>query len=524
MKKYLPLISAVLITVFFFSCNIGGEVRSEVKLIPVKSGSDFQYIDQEGKIIINSQFSQATVFRNGLALVKSTGNEPQWGYIKEDGKFAIKANYKYATVFSDGLAWVVTENAAPTAINNKGEIIITLQEARLVKIFKEGLSAYYISDSNGKEWGFIDKTGKIKINPQFSITGNFNNGKCAVANQNGKWGYIDTEGKLVINYQFDSAGEFVDGKAVVASGDKTGLIDENGKYLINPQFSYMKIDGDMILISQDGKWGWCDKEGKIIINPQFGAAFPFLGNDLAPVQSGKSYCYIDKEGKIVINPQFNEALPFNGKLAIVSSSNKIGFIDREGKYLINPQFNEVSKDLVTYIRNGSSEYEIVPTDYFNEGIIIDRLKKDITESTVAGINFSTPMSTIFAKYKIQGSPNKYFNYNTQTLQLISGEKISSDAVLDMKIDVIPIIDNPTLNGFYYNIRLQALGFNKADSVMKALETAFNGYTKDVENSRSDYLVLKSNSLAINAYVANNVINVSIVSLEKQNEIEELPGD
>jgi hypothetical protein len=523
MKKYLPLFSAVLITVFFASCNNGGKGISEVKLIPVKSGKDFQYIDQEGKIIINPQFGQATVFRNGLALVKSTGNEPKWGYITEDGKFAIMANYKFATIFSNDLAWVVAENAAPTAINNKGEIKITLQEAQVVKIFKEGLSAYSVSDSSGQKWGFVDKTGKIKINPQFSSTGNFNNGKCAVANQDGKWGYIDAEGKIAINYQFDRAKEFVDGKAVVVSGDKTGLIDENGKYVINPQFSDMTIDGDMFLIAQDGKWGWCDKEGKIIINPQFGAAFPFLGNDLAAVQSGKSYCYIDREGKIVINPQFDFALPFNGKLALVSSSNKIGFIDREGKYVINPQFDEVSRDLITYMLNGSSEYERVSTDYFNVGIIIDRLKKDITETTVAGMNFSTPMTTIFTKYKIQGDPNNYLNFYSPLL-LISGEKISNDAILDMKIDVIPIVDNPTLNGFYYNIRLQNLGYNKADMVMKAFETAFNGYTKDAVNSRSDYVVLKSNFLAITAYVYNGMITFSVVSMEKQKEMEEFPGD
>ncbi|MBT5530773.1 MAG: WG repeat-containing protein, partial [Cytophagia bacterium] len=97
------------------------------------------------------QFSEATIFRNGLALVRTSGDEPKWGFISEDGKFAITANYKSATVFSDDLAWVVSENAPPTAINSKGEIKVTLQDAETVKIYKEGLSAFSIAERGGLE-------------------------------------------------------------------------------------------------------------------------------------------------------------------------------------------------------------------------------------------------------------------------------------------------------------------------------------------------------------------------------------
>jgi hypothetical protein len=365
MNSYLLFATAILIAMSFSSCNFFGSGGiSELKLIPVKSGKEFQYIDKEGKIVINPQFNEATVFRNGLALVQSSGNEPKWGFITDDGKYAITATYKDATVFSDDLAWVVSENAAPTAINAKGEVKITLTDAQSVRIFKEGLAAYSVMDSIGVKWGFVDKEGKVKINPQFSNTGNFSNGKSAVSNKEGKWGFIDKEGKIVINNQFDGAGEFVKGKAVVNSGGKSGVIDENGKYLINPQFSNMMVDNDMFLFEQDGKWGWCDSEGKIIINAQFKDAYPFNNNDLAAVRSGESFGYIDKTGKIVINPQFDHAIPFNGKLALVISNSKIGFIDKDGKYVLNPQFDDVSLDLVTYMLNGSSRYESVETDRY----------------------------------------------------------------------------------------------------------------------------------------------------------------
>jgi len=532
MKSTLQFIAILLATTFLSSCGNGGKSVSEVKLIPVKSGNDFQYIDKEGKIVINPQFSEATIFRNGLALVKTSGDKPKWGFISEDGKFAITANYKYATVFSDDLAWVVAENAPPTAINSKGEIKVTLQDAETVKIFKEGLSAFSIVDSSGVKWGFVDKEGKIKINPQFSNTGNFANGKCAVANSDGKWGYIDKEGKMLINYQFEKAKEFVDGKAIVVSGDKTGLIDEAGKYLINPQFSDMVDDGAKYLIEQDRKWGWCDKEGKIIINPQFGEAFPFMGNDLAAVQSGKSWGYIDIDGKIVINPQFDMALPYNGKLALVVSSRKVGFIDAEGKYIINPQFEgpgiwpgyDVSRDLVLYMLNGSSEFESVETDFFNITSIVSR----ININTPEGLSLSSKLSDVIAKLKI--TENEFSKYSTEHdasvsfYMVINNEKITNDASVSFYVIASAFKDIPdgwyskkvfnldaVAQGYAYVINLSGKGYGKEKDVKDAIEKTFAGYNKDDTQSTEEISIFKNEKQTIKSFIKNSQIIIVITN-------------
>ncbi len=359
------------LTLGLLAASCGGSKNdiSALKLFPVKSGENYQYIDQEGKVVINPQFSEATVFRNGLALVATSSEDPKWGFISEEGKFSIAPNYVAATVFSEDLAWVVSENSSPMAINAKGEIKITMKDAKKVHIFSEGLAAYSVENDGEIKWGFVDKTGKVKINPQFMNVGRLSNGLCAVQDSEGKWGYIDKDGKIVINFQFESVHRFKNGKAIVVSGHKYGVIDEKGKYLINPQFEEMYIDNDIFMIKQDNKWGWCDKEGKILINPQFNDAYPFNGNALAPIKSGNNYGYIDKEGKIVVNPQFGDALPFIGKLGIVSSNSKIGFVDSEGKYIINPQYEGVAQDLVNYVVNGTSQFESVETQYREEEVI-----------------------------------------------------------------------------------------------------------------------------------------------------------
>jgi hypothetical protein len=520
MKNVLQFAAIVIAAFFISSCGN----NNEVKLIPVKSGKDFQYIDHEGKIVINPQFREATIFRNGLALVKTSSDEPKWGFISEDGKFAIMANYKEATVFSDDLAWVVSENGAPTAINSKGEIKVTMQDAEKVKIFKEGLSAFSIIDSSGVKWGFVDNTGKVKINPQFSNTGNFSYGKCAVENSDGKWGYIDKEGKILINYQFEKAKEFIDGKAVVVSGEKAGLIDEQGKYIINPQFSDMVDDGGRYLIEQGGKWGWCDKEGKITINPQFGEAFPFMGNDLAAVQSGKSWGYIDIEGKIVINPQFDMALPHNGKLALVLSSRKVGFIDAEGKYIINPQFDAVSEDLVLYMLNGSSEFESVETDFFNITAIVNRININSPE----GLSLSSKLSDVVSKLKI--SENEFSEYSKDHM-IKNNEKITNDASVSFYVFANAYKEIPDgwykknvfnqdaeVQGYAYAVSLSGKGYGKDKDVIDAIEKSFTGYKKDDAQSTDDLKIYTNDKQLLELFINRGQIIVFVT--HKQQEISQ----
>ena len=497
MKKRIQNLFAGLLLSSLFACNFIGNNSEEVKLFPVKSGEIYQFIDQEGKIVINPQFSEASLFRNGLALVRSSGENPKWGYIGEDGKFVINAVYENATVFSEDLAWVVSKNSEPVAIDSKGQVKITLKDAETVRVFKGGMSAYCVLDEKGLKWGFIDKEGNVKVNPQFEECRNFSEGKCAVQNKEGKWGYIDKDGKIIINFQFDYGQDFNNSKAVVMFNGRAGVIDETGKYFINPQFTFIKIDNDIFMVEQDGKWGWCDSKGKISINPQFDDAYCFFNNDLAAVRTGENWAYVDKEGKISINPQFENALPFSGKLALVYSSGKVGFINQEGKYIINPQFDEVSSDLHEFLANSSTTFESVQTDFFNMGVITNRLKLNTPE----GLPLNSKISALLNKFALD---DEHFNKYSRE-HAITSENIGNDVNLDFYvigdffIDVPDgwyskrVIDNNAdIAGFGYKISLSGRSYGKGKELREGIEKSLIGFTKD-ENNSSDLMSAYINS-------------------------------
>jgi len=51
----------------------------------------------------------------------------------------------------------------------------------------------------------------------------------------GRWGYIDKSGKFAINPQFDEAMPFADELARVKMSRKNGYINSSGKYVWNPE-------------------------------------------------------------------------------------------------------------------------------------------------------------------------------------------------------------------------------------------------------------------------------------------------
>lgn len=449
----------------------------EIDLIPYTQKDKYGYFDLEGKIVINPQFAYATVFRENIALVKTTGDKGKWGYIDKSGKFIINATYKDATVFQEGLAWVILENGAPSAIDKKGEIKFTLKEAENVRLFSEDLAAFSKVDSTSTVWGFVDQSGKQVINPQFDAVGEFHDGKCAVKNKEGKWGYIDKSGKIVINNQFDGASAFKDGRAVVGLDDKAGVIDQDGKYIINPQFKNAYSDGDRYIINQDDKWGWCDKEGKITINPQFDDALFFGDSKLACIKSSDKWGYIDSEGKFMINPQFDNAYPFINNLALVKSGDKYGLINKEGKYEVNPQFDAIGEDLIYYVYDLSSKSTIV-SDYLDT----DKILKVINIDKPENLSFEDNSQTILNK---TGKTLNDFNAYDSTQYIFKNKTINNEAsygfaVLGKLVDYDyyynKIVTKEKQQGFFYHITLKGKAYGKAESVQKAFEKKLNGYT------------------------------------------------
>ncbi|MGH9877786.1 MAG: WG repeat-containing protein [Nitrososphaerales archaeon] len=221
-------------------------------------------------------------------------------------------------------------------------------------------------DGDGK-WGYIDRTGKVIIAPQFDFARDFSEG-LALVGKDGKHYFINDEGEIVIdshekigNPAYEFLGDFAKGIAFVKVegdlGNDRGYIDKMGKLVIrlkveptgnvtavSPVNSVSRslvrdVSGEQYLsIKVNGKYGYYDTKGKEIIRPQFDKASGF-SEGLAIVKLNGKCGYIDKTGQITIPLQFDYVDDFSEGLAVVGIGDKYGYIDRTGSTVIKLQYD-----------------------------------------------------------------------------------------------------------------------------------------------------------------------------------------
>ncbi len=257
--------------------------------------------------------------------------------------------------------------------NIHNEVIIDFQYDSVFP-FSQGLAAVY---NEGDGWGYIDKTGALKIPMQYDEARPFGEEGLARIRPRGdlekKWRereihYINRSGDTVLSLKADQAHDFYNGVAWVrkyigsrshstttSSSSPTpmfswGLIDKDGNFLV-PHIEDLK---DKRRIWMPGTWseglsvirrdraGYMNTAGEIVIPCQYEYAKAF-SNGLAFVKSeNERWSVIDKKGRIRISEladglKFKPiGVGFKSGLAPVKmtrgKSNYLGYIDKKGKF------------------------------------------------------------------------------------------------------------------------------------------------------------------------------------------------
>jgi hypothetical protein len=226
------------------------------------------------------------------------------------------------------------------------------------------------------KWGYVDRTGKLVIEPKYDNEAFFGDGVAVVMSglnveaamrtkprgntvvvlpgpEGIKWEIIDTSGKTLAelprgNYR-DSF--FSDGLARIpgweeGKGSVYGYMDKAGRVVIKPQFANAGLfrEGLADACVESARCGFIDRAGKFVVPPLYKEVRPFSEDFASVVTQGDSVGFVNRSGEVAIVPQFSArsffASGFNEGLAAVATtgSEKFGFIDKGGQYRIQPEF------------------------------------------------------------------------------------------------------------------------------------------------------------------------------------------
>lgn len=247
-----------------------GRLSDGLMVVRNSDKKKYGFFDRNGNQVIEFKYDDAREFSDGVAWVKTGG---KYGCIDKKGNWVINPDYVEITSFNDGLAFVYKDEAHPICIDNKGSVVIEelpegLKWNKELR-FSEGLACVNV----GGKYGYIDKTGRFVINPQFISAKNFSDG-LAMIYENHLHGYIDRTGKMVIKPKFMFAEDFSEGLAAVSLKDGTEAtqkyfyINKNGDMVSDSLFCYAYDfhNGIAKVEVYDEGINYIDKNGKLLIN------------------------------------------------------------------------------------------------------------------------------------------------------------------------------------------------------------------------------------------------------------------
>jgi hypothetical protein len=221
--------------------------------------------------------------------------------------------------------------------------------------------------------GYIDRNGKVVIEPNFKAFGNhgdeFHDGLMPTGFFGGN--YLDTSGKLAFDKWYYQGFEFSEGLAAAGDkyGEKWGYIDTRGEFVISPRFDSVpsSFSEGLAKVHINHSFGYIDRTGKIVIPPKFvycgdfhdGLARvvtegpcahtspgPCADTEILPEKSPQpeqappcKYGFIDRSGNLISEKRYDSVTHFSEGVAAVQLGTKWGYIDKKGEIVVEPRFD-----------------------------------------------------------------------------------------------------------------------------------------------------------------------------------------
>jgi hypothetical protein len=329
---------------------IGDVPENERPYYDQSVGSTYALSDETGKFgfrkngvddyVIPASFDFATDFENNVARINigAALNEEyyeyqggKWGLIDQKGEQIVPPSFEMIMPFQNGVALV----------NAGGEASYSLCEEHCEE------SVYY--GCNGGVWGLIDQSGKTIVEPKYAQLVPF--GKNFIAKDGGSYQLISPAGEPLsttpLQFSFAEENSIVrkyDAKHLKASENgKTGLIDQNGKWIVPAQYDDIQFDSEIaetpftenfVLVKTGDQWGALHSNGTVVVPVAFQQIRSF-SNGMAAVLKDNQWGFVNANGELAIEPQFMSVRDFQGDVAIVTKDEGSGelVIDQTGKII-----------------------------------------------------------------------------------------------------------------------------------------------------------------------------------------------
>lgn len=235
----------------------------------VNKNGKWGLIDKQGEVIIEPQYKEVFVNRNQIRILDTND---KYGYLDAEGNMIVEPKYDFADVgFSNGLA-VVGRDFGYTVIDMTGIEIMPLQPEML---YHDSRSEFYYYKT-GNKVTVLDLKGNTAFEGEYDYFSMHSKDAITIEN-NGLQGVININKDIIIESEYEQIIllynlKIEDGVWVAIKNGKLGYFDIEGNPIGKFGWDDMSnfLDGNTLLIKENGKYGLMDRRGSIVLEPIYG--------------------------------------------------------------------------------------------------------------------------------------------------------------------------------------------------------------------------------------------------------------
>lgn len=347
------------------SCSLLEEQQvsnSYIQAIAFQMEGDSLYgmMNLNGEVIFKPQFKkEPTEASCDRFFVQDDDNLWELYTLEATPKSVNGKKYYDVGAFVEGLCPVTEPNSSPKYINVEGEVVFEAKEYKDKKIieahnFRNSMAVVRTEDDL---YGYMDRNGVMVIPPKYALARPFytENALADLPLEPGKneesqnWVILDKSGNEVFKTRKSKMDRvcmgFEPNNLTIVSmkdGEKFALINNKGEKVCTLDIKDVKnFSGDLINFKDDDlKCGLMDTEGKVVIEPDYSVMRYYGGPIIAQDEEDDEYYLLDRQGNEVKTINANHIwmpdesyIGYKDRILCFPDSSKCYFLDGQGNRL-----------------------------------------------------------------------------------------------------------------------------------------------------------------------------------------------
>ncbi len=171
------------------------------------------------------------------------------------------------------------------------------------------------------------------------------------------YGILDKKGNITWFIKADNLGSVGRGKFIIKIGDKYGIINNDKKYILEPEYEHIEriylrkaLNKDVFIASKNCKYGIINIKNEIIIDFMYDYLQDLYENEKFIAEINGKKGIIDLKNNILIPFEYdyiydyiNILIPLFPKLYVVEKNGKRGIINQKNEIIIPIEYDDISE-------------------------------------------------------------------------------------------------------------------------------------------------------------------------------------